>query len=101
MIDTHALLLGFVVGLPVSVLFFLGLWWGMRRALASTQPALILAASFLGRATLLLGAGLWLARAVHPLWAPAGFLLAFVLARMLGVRRVRRVRQAPAPGQGY
>ncbi|MFA7437338.1 ATP synthase subunit I [Castellaniella sp.] len=100
MIDASALLLGFAVGLPVSLLFFLGLWWGMRRALGSRRPALILAASFLGRAALLLGAALGLAHTVHPLWAPAGFLLAFFLARWVIVHRVRSVRHGPFPKGG-
>lgn len=96
----QAMALGFAVGLPAGLLFFAGLLWSMRRALASRQPALILAASFLCRAALLLGAGLWLARTAHPLAAPMGYLLAFFLARRIMVRRVRAAHTAPPAATG-
>lgn len=94
MIDGVALLAGLAIGLLVSTLYFMGLAWGMRRALASTRPALLLLASFLLRAALLIGTGLLLARWLQPLSLWVGYFAAFFLVRGLAVRRAR----GPAPG---
>jgi F1F0 ATPase subunit 2 len=88
--DGLALLLGFGIGLPVSALYFVGLAWGMQRALHSPHPARLLLASYLLRAGLLLGIGILLVRQFEPLWVALGYLAAFFLARLLAVRRARR-----------
>lgn len=98
-IDSRALLIGLGVGLPAGALYFAGLAWGMRRALRARHPAALLLASFVGRAALLLGLGLWLVRQAHPLWTLAGYALAFLAARTLAVRGARRGRPAGAAGQ--
>ncbi len=89
MIDGMALLAGFGAGLLVSTLFFAGLAWGMRRALASTRPAPLLLASFLLRAALLIGAGFLLARWLQPLSVWLGYFAAFFLVRTIAIRRAR------------
>lgn len=88
-INISAVLLGAAVGLPMAVLFFWGLNWGMRQALASTNPGSILMLSFFVRMTLLLGVGLALTRLTESLWALAGYMLAFLLVRVVTVMRAR------------
>ena len=61
-INTTAILLGGVIGLLISVLFFYGLHWGMRLALASTSPGGVLLLSFFVRMTLLLAVAFVLIR---------------------------------------
>ena len=41
-ISWQALLLGFVPGVAVSAMFFVGLNWGMRAALGSSKPTSVL-----------------------------------------------------------
>ncbi len=93
--DWDALLRGFVWGLPVSVLFFAGLAWGMRLALRSRQPTMLLLLSAALRITALLGVGYWVSAAASKGWPLAGYALAFFLVRVLAVARARRV---PNPG---
>ncbi len=88
-INTSAMLLGIAVGLPMAVLFFWGLNWGMRQALASSNPGSLLMLSFFVRMTLLLGVGLALTRLTESLWALAGYMLAFLLVRIVAVVRAR------------
>jgi F1F0 ATPase subunit 2 len=45
MIDTLMLALAFVIGTAIGTWFYLGLWWTIRRGLASSQPALWFSAS--------------------------------------------------------
>lgn len=89
-LDTQALLVGVLAGIPVSLLFFIGLDWGMRRALGAERPGLWLLASFLLRSALLLGALLLLLRLGQPLGILLGFALTFMLMRILVVRRAKR-----------
>ena len=77
-INTSAIVTGVAVGLPMAVLFFWGLNWGMRKALASSSPGSLLMLSFFVRMTLLLGVGLVLTRLTESLWALAGYMLAFL-----------------------
>ena len=93
MTDTGALLLAFVAGGLLGTLFFVGLWWSIRRALKSPRPALWL----LGSGALRLGlalVGFYLVGGTH-----VGRLLAclvgFVVARLVVMRIVGR---APVPG---
>lgn len=87
--DGRALLMGVAAGVPASILYFAGLAWSTRRALRARRPALLLLASFLLRAGLLLGLAFWLVRQAQPLWMLAGFLAAFVLVRTAAIRGAR------------
>ena len=93
-INTSAILLGFAVGLPLSVLFFWGLNWGMRLALNSSSPGGILMLSFFVRLVVLLTVGFSLTRLTDTLWTLAGYMLAFLLVRIVAVVRARI---SPAP----
>lgn len=88
-LDIASLLIGLAAGLPASAVFFAGLAWTVRRILHARRPAVFLLLSFLGRAGLLLGLGVWATRQGNPLWVLAGFLLAFLLVRTLLIRKVR------------
>lgn len=77
---------GFAVGLVVSVLFFIGLALGMRKALSTDSPAIWLLVSFLIRSSLLLAVAIYLTRVGEPLITLAGFVLAFFLVRLIAVR---------------
>jgi F1F0 ATPase subunit 2 len=81
---------GFGLGVLASGVFFAGLAWGLRHALQARRPALVLIASFLLRAGLLIGAGWWLARHSQPVWSVPAFALAFFMVRAVAVRRARR-----------
>lgn len=94
--DMQALLLGFLAGLPVSMLFFWGLSVGMRWALASEQPGLRLLLSFVVRSLLLLLVGYALTLWLQPFWALIGLVLAFFLTRVLSVRLVQKAEVAHA-----
>jgi F1F0 ATPase subunit 2 len=59
MYDTLSLVLAGVAGLALGAVFFGGLWWTLRRGLASPRPALWLLGSLLVRMSLLL-VGLYL-----------------------------------------
>ena len=89
--DWDALLQGFLWGLPVSVLFFAGLAWGMRLALRSTQPASLLLLSAACRIAALLGVGYWVSAAANNAWPLAGYALAFFVVRVLAIARARMV----------
>jgi F1F0 ATPase subunit 2 len=84
--DFGAVLLGVAVGVPVSLLFFAGLAWGMRLALRATQPEAWLLLSAACRIALLLGVGSWLAASGINTWSLAGYALAFFLVRLIAVR---------------
>lgn len=88
--DGRALLIGLMLGLPASVLYFTGLAWGLRRALHARRTGLVLLLSFVVRAALLLGLAVWALRLAQPEWVLLGYLAAFVLVRQLAVRRARR-----------
>lgn len=94
--DLQALLLGFLVGLPVSALFFWGLSAGMRWALASEQPGMRLFISFVTRSLLLLLVAYSLTLWLQPFWALTGLMLAFFLMRVLSVRLVQKAKVAHA-----
>ena len=88
-INISAIVTGVAVGLPMAVLFFWGLNWGMRKALASSSPGSLLMLSFFVRMALLLGVGLMLTRLTESLWALAGYMLAFLLVRIVIVARAK------------
>ncbi|WP_239985829.1 ATP synthase subunit I [Marinobacter salexigens] len=93
-VDWQAVLLGFSFGLPVSALFFIGLAWGMRRALGSDRPGLWLMTSSFCRIGILLGVGFLVTAYAGSNWAIAGYALAFFLARLAAVLWAR-VGKAP------
>ncbi len=64
MTDTLSLVLAGVAGLALGAVFFGGLWWTLRRSLASPRSALWLLASLLTRMSLLL-VGLYLVSDGH------------------------------------
>lgn len=99
-IDPHALLIGFVVGLPASAIFFVGLAMGMRLALAADTPAVWLVLSFFTRAAVLLGVGFLLTKYLHPLWSIVGYMLAFLVMRIVMVRYVKSAKNINLTGQG-
>ena len=98
--DWSAMLLGLAVGMPVSVLFFVGLAWGMRLALRSRRPGGLLLLSAACRIVLLLAIGFWITTSSSNAWPLAGYALAFFLVRLVAVSRARRVPMATPPGQG-
>lgn len=87
--ELQALVTGFAIGLPASILFFAGLALGMRKALGSSAPALWLLLSFLVRTTLLVAVAVYLIRTGEPLPSLSGFVLAFIIVRVLAVRRAK------------
>jgi len=90
----RALLVGLMLGLPASVLYFAGLAWGLRLALRARRTGLVLLLSFVVRTALLLGLAVWALRLMQPGWVLLGYLAAFVLVRQLAVRRARAVASA-------
>lgn len=93
-IDASALGLGFIVGLPMALLFFWGLNWGMRVALASEHPGRVLLLSFFCRLVMLLGVGLALTKVLQSLWPLAGYMAAFLVVRIVAVMRAQLNRKA-------
>ncbi len=102
--DWNALLRGFFWGLPVSALFFVGLAWGMRLALRSTQPATLLLLSAACRITALLAVGYWVSgvsgasASTNSAWPLVGYALAFFLVRLLAIARARMIPTTPEEG---
>ena len=84
-INASALWWGIAVGLPMSALFFWGLRWGMRLAMNSAHPGRLLMLSFFCRMVGLLAVALLLSRLSASMWALAGYMLAFLLVRIVVV----------------
>jgi len=99
-VDWEAVLLGFTFGVPVSVLFFAGLAWGMRLALRSTRPWAVLLISSLCRIAMLLAVGFWVAASGDNGWTLAGYAFAFFLVRLVAVRWAQPARIPAIPEQG-
>ena len=97
--DWNAVLLGFAVGVPVSVLFFVGLAWGMRLALRSRQTGSVLLLSAAFRIALLLGIGFWITTSSPDAWPLAGYAFAFFLVRLVAIFRARWAPMAAKPEQ--
>ena len=93
-LDWPALLLGLLLGLAISSLFFWGLNVGIQRALGAQHPAGTLLVSFLLRMALLLGIGFALAAFSASLWPLLGYVLAFFVVRWRAIRRARRAIRA-------
>ncbi len=86
--DWPALIMGAAIGGLVSGCFFAGLALGMRLALRSGAPVLVLALSAALRIALLLAVG-WYVVAQGGPWAGLGFAAAFLLLRFLAMTYMR------------
>ena len=92
--DPIVLLLAGGAGVPLGVLFFGGLWWTVRRGLASRRPALWFLVSFLLRTSVVLG-GMYVVSGGR--WeALLACLVGFILARVI----VTRLAGSPAEYRG-
>lgn len=73
-----------LAGAALGTVFFVGLWWTVRRALTVSQPAVLVLASMLGRTALVVG-GFYLV--ADGAWQRLLFCLAgFILARLVVTR---------------
>lgn len=93
-INTNAILLGFAVGLPMAIVFFWGLNFGMRLALASQNPGSLLMLSFFIRMLTLLAVGFATVKLTDTLWSLGGYMLAFLLVRVVAVIRAQLQEKA-------
>jgi F1F0 ATPase subunit 2 len=88
-VDLPHLLLAFAAGVSIGIFYFGGLWWTVQRLTMARQPALLTAASFLGRtfvstfAFYLVMGGSWQRLLVS--------VLGFIVVRTFLVRRRRPV----------
>jgi F1F0 ATPase subunit 2 len=91
-IDWPDVLLGFGVGVAVSIIYFAGLAVSVRFALGSSRPAVVLLPSAAVRIALLLAVG-WLVTDGATLgWVFAGYGAAFFLVRFLATVMARTPR---------
>lgn len=85
----------FIVGMLLGAFFFGGLWWTVRKGVASTHPALWFSVSMLLRISVIfvgfyfIGRGHWERLLVC--------LLGFVLSRILVMRLTRLTQASPTP----
>ena len=93
--DWSALPLGLALGVAASAAFFAGLGWGMRIALKSGRPAIILILSAIVRIVALLGVGWSVVTLLGPV-SLLGFGAGFFIARTIATAIVRS--GAPAGG---
>ncbi|MCZ4313501.1 ATP synthase subunit I [Comamonadaceae bacterium G21597-S1] len=91
MIDAWMLLGVLAIGMVLGLVFFGGLWWTLRRGLASAHPVRWFVSSLLVRAAVVLGGIYWVGAGQ---WQRLlACLLGFWLARLL----VLRLTREPAP----
>src|SRR5580658_6772042 len=84
MSDILALAVGLVAGVLLGTLFFGGLWWTVRKAVRSENPAIWFLGSLLLRTGLIL-LGFYLAAQGH--WSRLAMcLLGFIFARLIVVK---------------
>lgn len=81
MIEALTLVLAWVAGGVLGAVFFGGLWWTVRRGVASPQPALWFLGSLLLRMSLALAGFYWVGRGHGG--RLMGCLLGFVMARLV------------------
>lgn len=92
--DGVALILALAAGLGIGVFYFGGLWLTVRRLPVTRQPALLMAASFLGRTVVgMLGVYLVMGGELSRLLA---CLVGIIVARVI---LVHRLRPEPPTGQ--
>jgi len=88
--DTPGLILAGAVGLILGGIFFGGLWWTVRRSVASKHPALWFLGSTLVRVGVVL-TGIYFVSAGH--WERMlTCLLGFIIARLIITRVTRAVK---------
>ncbi len=96
MIEWNTVWIGLVAGTFASSLYFAGLAVGMRLALQSDKPAVLLCISAAVRIALLLWLGSWIA--AQGSGALIGFALAFLVTRLIITALVRpSTKPEPAP----
>ncbi len=83
-VDWNAVMLGLLVGVAMSVVFFTGLGFGVRMALRAEQPIRILMLSSVVRIAVLLSVGWAVVDKVGP-WAVLGYGGAFLAVRTMFV----------------
>lgn len=89
--ETLLLVLAWAAGTGLGGLYFAGLWWTIRRGLASKRPALLLLGSMLVRTAALL-AGFYYVSGGH--WQRLlACVLGFVTARLIATRLAQPPRQ--------
>lgn len=77
-------ILSIVAGAVLGVIFFVGLWWTVRRAMTSRQPGLLVLGSMLGRTGLVM-VGFYFVSGGQ--WQRLALCLAgFIVARIILVR---------------
>lgn len=97
MIDALRLLGVLLAGVALGLVFFGGLWWTVRRGMASPRPALWFFGSLVLRIALTLG-GIYLVAGDQ--WQRLlAVLLGFWLARALVLRLTRPPEPVPGPAQ--
>ncbi len=105
--ETLSWMLAALAGLLLGAIFFGGLWWTVRRGLASRRPALWFIASLLLRMGMAMAGFYWLAREIGQSagqqtgqlsWQPLLLcLLGFVLARPLVLWLSQQPTRQPTP----
>ena len=89
--------LALAAGLLLGALFFGGLWWTVRKAVSSKQPALWFLGSLLLRTSLVLAGFYFVARGR---WERLlGCLLGFVAARLIATRLTQPVEKPTYPAR--
>ena len=87
--ETLTLILAGVAGAALGTLFFGGLWWTVRRGVASAQIALWFFCSLLLRSAIVM-VGFWLVGGAD--WQRwAALLLGFIFARLVVTRVTRKM----------
>jgi len=88
MTETLRLMLALLIGISLGAIFFGGLWWTVRRALSSRQPALWFLCSMVSRTWLVMAGFYWVARGD---WVrlPVCF-FGFIAARLMVTRFTRQ-----------
>jgi F1F0 ATPase subunit 2 len=96
-VSLPGLIVAFLVGVGIGVVYFGGLWWTVQKLPSSKSPALLALGSFLGRTAVTL-LGFYFAMGGRWERVLACF-IGFILSRQLLVRR-GRVRKDPYPKKG-
>lgn len=92
--DAPMAILSALTGMALGAIFFGGLWWTVRRALASPQPALLVVVSMLSRTGVVV-AGFYLVSGGQ--WQRLLLCLAgFIVARLVLTRALPKA-EAPVP----
>lgn len=91
-VDWSGALMGFGVGVVVSVVYFAGLALSVRAALASSRPAAVLLPSAVLRIGVLLAVGWLVTDGATLAWAFAGYGVAFFLVRFMATLLARLPR---------